>query len=471
MENRSKKLGIAPVPSLLLEQAIPASVGILVMSIYGIVDTIFVGKFVGALGIGATTVVFPITLLIGSIGMAIGVGGASIISRALGANQSDKAQLVFGNQIVLTLVLAASIVLLSVFFEKQILNLFGAKGDLIPLAQTYFRVIVFGIPFLAISMMSNNVIRSEGRARIAMLVMMIPALLNILLDFVFIVLLDMGIAGAGWATSISYATSASFASWYFLTKRSELRIIPQNLRLQLHIVKEIFSIGSITFARQGTIALLFIVLNNSLFYYGGELAISTYGILNRIMMIVNFPVLGVTQGFLPIAGYNYGAQNWKRVQESIKAAILYGTGVALIVFIAVMVFTQALVGIFTSDELLLSQTPSAIKIALLATPLLCMQLIGAAYYQAIGKALPALLLTLTKQGFCLIPLILILPPIFGIYGIWYAFPIADLLTAGIVMRYLQKGIKQLNLKSREKQQAQSVVVTSLPNSQQTPIEL
>ncbi len=136
-----------------------------------------------------------------------------------------------------------------------------------------------------------------------------------------------------------------------------------------------------------------------------------------------------------------------------------------------MVFTQALVGIFTSDELLLSQTPSAIKIALLATPLLCMQLIGAAYYQAIGKALPALLLTLTKQGFCLIPLILILPPIFGIYGIWYAFPIADLLTAGIVMRYLQKGIKQLNLKSREKQQAQSVVVTSLPNSQQTPIEL
>lgn len=457
MKNRSQTLGTAPISKLLIQQAVPASIGILVMSIYGIVDTIFVGQFVGALGIGATTVVFPITLLIGSIGMAIGVGGASIISRALGANNPEKAYLTFGNQVVLTLVLAGTIVFLSTFFEEEILTTFGAKGELMLLAKQYFRVIVYGIPFLAIAMMSNNVIRSEGQARTAMLVMMIPAIANIILDPIFIVWLDMGIAGAGWATSVAYMASAIFAAWYFLSGRSELKLIPKNFKLQLPIVKEIFSIGGVTLARQGTIGVLFIVLNNALFTYGGELAISTYGILNRIMMMVNFPVLGVTQGFLPIAGYNYGAENWERVRKVIKTAIRFGTAIAVIMFAGVMIFTQPLVSMFTSDETLLTQTPNAIRTALLATPLLCLQLIGAAYYQAIGKALPALLLTLTKQGFCLIPLILMLPPIFGINGVWYAFPIADVLTAIIVTLYLNKGVRKLRTAASDNQVAEPEV--------------
>ena len=452
MKNHSQRLGEAPIPKLLLEQAIPASIGILVMSIYGIVDTIFVGRFVGPLAIGATTVVFPITLLIGSIGMAIGVGGASIISRALGAKDNEKAHLVFGNQVVLTLGLAASIVLLSSFFIDEILGVFGAKGELIPLAKAYFKIIILGIPFLAWGMMSNHVIRAEGRARIAMLTMLIPAIANIILDPIFIVWFDMGIEGAAWATSISYIGSASFTAWYFLKGKSELKLVPKNLRLNFSIVKEIFSIGIVTFARQGTIALLFVVLNQALFKHGGELAISVYGIINRVMLVANFPVLGVTQGFLPIVGYNFGAGNPGRVKNVIKTATLYGTCIALLMFVLIMAFTPAIVSIFTQDAALLAQTPPAIRMAFLATPTLCIQLIGAAYYQAIGKAVPALLLTLTKQGFFLIPLLLILPPIFGINGIWFSFPIADLMAALIVSQYLRIGIRKLVASKSTKEQ-------------------
>lgn len=441
--NRSKQLGEDSIPSLLIKQAVPASIGILVMSIYGIVDTIFVGRFIGPLAIGATTVVFPITLLIGSVGMAIGIGGASMISRALGADDTKKARLTFGNQIVLTVVIAVAIMLISYQFMDEVLLLFGAKGDLLPLSRAYFKVIILGVPFLAWAMMSNNIIRSEGRATVAMFVMMIPAVMNIILDPIFIIVLDMGIEGAAWATTIAYICSAAFALIYFATGKSELKFKSENLILKWPIVAEIFSIGGVTFARQGTIGLLFIVLNNTLFTYGGELAISTYGIINRIMMMTNFPVLGVTQGFLPIAGYNYGAKKWQRVEQTIKTAILSGSAIAFLMFLGVMFFTYQLVSMFTEDSSLLGDAPNAIRIAFIATPLLCLQLIGAAYYQAIGKALPALLLTLTKQGFCLIPLILILPNFMGIYGVWASFPIADTLSAIISFIFLRKGIAKL----------------------------
>ncbi len=443
MKNRSAHLGTAPIPKLLLEQAVPASIGILVMSIYGIVDTIFVGRFIGALGIGAITVVWPITLLISSIGMAIGIGGASIISRALGADNEDKAQRTFGNQVVLTLVLAISAMLLCSFYIEDVLILYGAKGDLLPYAIEYFQIIIYGIPFLAFAMMSNNVIRSEGAARVAMFTMITPAVLNIVLDPILIIYFEMGMRGAAWATTIGYIGSAGFAIWYFASGRSELRLTRQNLRLDFPIVKEIFSLGGVTLARQGTISVLYIILNNTLYAYGGELSISIYGIITRFMMIANFPVLGVTQGFLPIAGFNYGAEKWGRVRETIRIAILSGTGLAILLFAIIMIFTPSLVSVFTTDEDLLQQSTPALRASFLAMPLICVQLIGSAYFQAIGKALPALLLTLSKQGFFLIPLILILPNYWGIYGVWFAFPIADVLAAVVTFLFLRRAMRKL----------------------------
>ncbi len=439
---KSEQLGKEPIPRLLFQQAAPASVGFLIMSIYGIVDTIFVGRYVGSMGIAAIAVVMPITFLISSIGMAIGIGGASVISRALGSDQRGKAFLTFGNQAALTLLLATGIVILGSFFRDDILLLFGGRGDILPPAQEYFTIILYGVPFLAWAMMSNNVIRSEGASKVAMFTLIVPAVVNMILDPIFIIGFKWGIAGAAWATTISYVGSAIFTLWFFMSGRSELKLHLSNFRLKLNIVKEIGSIGGVTLARQGTISVLAIILNNTLFIYGGEISISVYGIINRVMMFANFPVLGVTQGFMPIAGYNYGSQQWGRVKKVINTAMKSGTLIALGIFACIMLFADQIVWVFSDDPELIEKTAPALRKVFLATPLITIQLVGSAYFQAIGKALPALLLTLTKQGFFLIPLILILPPIFNLDGVWYSFPVADIMAASITYWYVQREIRK-----------------------------
>jgi len=436
----SSELGSAPIDQLLVKMAVPASIGILVLSINFIVDTIFVGRFVGTLGIAAITVVLPISFLISSIGMAIGVGGGSMISRFLGADKHLRACLTFSNMITLTLGLAVSFVILGSFFEVPILKLFGGQGNILAPSQTYFRIVLYGVPALAWAMMSNNTMRAEGKPKMAMLSMMIPAVTNVILDPILIIWLDMGLEGAAWATTASYYASALFTLWFFIFGGSELTVIPRGLKLRWPIVSEIGAIGGVTLARQGTVSLLTIVLNNTLFAYGGELAVAVYGIANRILMFANFPVLGITQGFLPIAGYNYGAKNWQRVKDIIYASVKWGTLIAMGLFAGIMLFARPLAALFTTDPELLAATPKAIRFIFLLTPLIAIQLLGSAYFQAAGKARPALLLTLTKQGFFPIPLVLLLPLAFGLDGVWYAFPVADFLAAAVNFWYLRREV-------------------------------
>jgi len=441
MNRQINELGTESISKLLLKQAIPASFGILIMSINMIVDTIFVGRWIGVMAIAAITVVLPIAFLISSIGMGIGIGGSSIISRALGARNKLKAFEVFGNQISLTVGLSLLFVFIGTFFCLPILQLFGANGDIIIPATDYFHVIIWGIPFLAFAMMGNPVIRAVGKPNYAMFTMIFPAITNIILDIVFIKYMDLGIYGAGIATSISYGVSGVFILWFCLSNNTGLKIIPKYFVINISILKEIIALGGVTIVRQGTISLLIIILNYTLFKYGGELSIAVYGIINRVMMFALFPVLGVTQGFLPIAGYNYGAKDIGRVKQSIKTSIIFGTAIATLIFILIMIYPTELVGIFTEDKDLLRITPNALIIAFLATPVITTQLIGSAYFQAAGKAFPALLLTLLKQGIFLIPLVFILPKFYGINGVWISFPIADILSTLVTYIYLKKEMK------------------------------
>ena len=442
MTETANSLGTQKISKLLIKQAIPASIGILVMSLNMIVDTIFVGQWIGSMAIAAVTVVLPIVFLISSIGMGIGIGGSSIISRAFGSNNFNKAYLTFGNQISLTLVLSIFFVIIGILFYNPLLLLFGANGAILEPATEYFNVVLFGVPFLAFAMMGNPVIRAEGKPKFAMYAMILPAISNIVLDIIFIKFLDLGMFGAGLATSISYAVCGLFIFSFFISKKSELVIKPSYFILKLAIVKEIIQLGGVTIARQGTISVLMIVLNATLFTYGGEKAIAVYGIINRVMMFALFPVLGVTQGFLPIAGYNYGAKNNERVKETIKMAILYGSSVATLIFIVIMVFPEAIATIFTSDAALIKETPKALLYVFLATPVITAQLVGSAYFQAAGKALPALILTLLKQGFFLIPLVYILPKFFGLQGVWYSFPVADILATIVTLIFLRLEVRK-----------------------------
>lgn len=409
----------------------------MVMSIYGIVDTIFVGLWVGSLGIAAITVVLPITFLIASVGMAIGIGGASIISRSFGENNDEKAYHTFALQILLTLGLALLSVFAGFYFIDEILAVFGGRGNVSEPAKLYFSIVLLGVPFLAVAMMSNNVIRAEGFPRIAMFTIMIPAVVNIVLDPVLIIYFDMGLAGAAWATAISYMASAVFVVWFFLSGSSQMKFTRTYFVPDFRIIREILSLGSVTLARQGTISVLAIVLNNSLFIYGGELSLSVYGIISRLMMFTNFPVLGITQGFVPIVGYNYGAKLLERVEQIIRLAIKSATAVALCIFTAIMIFAPQIVSLFTQNNELIQETVPALRTVFLATPLIAVNLLGSAYFQAVGLARPALILALSKQGFLLIPLIFLLPLQFGIYGIWAAFPLADIGAAVITAIYFR----------------------------------
>jgi len=445
MNKLANELGTENIGKLLIKQAVPATIGILVMSLNMIVDTIFVGQWIGVLAIAAITVVLPIVFLISSIGMGIGIGGSSIISRALGANNTEKAFLTFGNQISLTVILALLFVILGTIFSVPILNLFGAKGLILPIASEYFSVVIYGVPFLAFAMMGNPTIRAEGKPKFAMYAMMIPAVLNVALDVVFIKFFNWGMWGAGLATSISFASCGLYILYFFLSSKSELKIIPRNFKLNFKIVDEIIKLGGVSIVRQGAISILMIVLNYSLFTYGGEISISIFGIINRVMMFTLSPVLGVSQGFLPVAGFNIGAKNNARVKETIKKAIWFGSVLGTIIFIGIVVFKKEIIWIFTNDATLLDETPNAMLIVFLVTPIVTMQLIGSAYFQAAGKAMPALLLTLLKQGIFLIPLAYILPRYYGIDGIWWSFPIADVLSTIITIWVLKREINK-NLK-------------------------
>lgn len=445
MNKLANDLGTQKISTLLIKQAVPATIGILVMSLNMIVDTIFVGQWIGVLAIAAITVVLPIVFLISSIGMGIGIGGSSIISRALGANDAKKAFLTFGNQISLTVILALLFVILGSIYSAPILNLFGAKGAILPIAAEYYGVIIYGVPFLAFAMMGNPTIRAEGKPKFAMYAMMVPAVLNIALDVLFIKVFDWGMWGAGLATSLSYASCGMYILYFFLSSKSELQIIPKNFKLDFPILKEIGKLGGVTIVRQGAISILMIVLNYSLYKYGGEISIAVYGIINRVMMFALSPVLGVTQGFLPVAGFNIGAHQNERVKETIKKSIYFGSILGTVIFITIVIFKEEIIGIFTNDATLLAQTPDAMLIAFLVTPIVTLQLIGSAYFQAAGKALPALILTLLKQGIFLIPLAYILPIYYGVDGVWWSFPIADTLATIITVFVLKREVHK-NLK-------------------------
>ena len=442
MKSGSISFGSQPIPQLLIKQAVPASIGILVMSLNILIDTIFVGQWIGSNAIAAINVVLPVSFFIAALGMAIGLGGGSIISRSLGKNELAKATKTFGNQIVLTLTLTTSFVLFGLIFVDSIIPAFGGKGALFEPAKIYYTIVLYGVPVLGYCMMGNNVIRAVGKPKNAMYAMMLPSISNLILDYVLIYVFDFGMHGAAWATTLSYAVCALYIIFFFNSKRSELHLSLSDFKLDIGITKEIGALGSVTLARQGVVSLSVLLVNNLLFGLGGESAVAVYAIISRLLMFSLFPVLGITQGFIPTAGYNFGSGNKKRVEQVIRVAIIYATGFATLIFLMINIFSNSIGEIFTSDPLVLEKSPAAILWVFAATPIVGIQLIGAAYYQAIGRALPALLLTLTRQGFFFIPLLYIFPSFMGIDGVWLAFPIAEFLAAVVSGGFLFYELKK-----------------------------
>ena len=441
--DRTEELGKAPIPGLLIRFSLPAIVGMMVNAIYNVVDRIFIGQNVGPLGLAGATVAFPIMLVLMGFGMLVGVGGSALVSIRLGERKEAEAERILGNALALLAIFALSLTFLGLVFLAPLLRLFGASEAILPYAIDYTSIILLGSIFQALGFGMNNFIRGEGNPKVAMATMLIGAVLNIILDAFFIIGLGWGVSGAALATVISQGTSAIWVMSYYFGCRSHLKIRRINLLPRKDIVLPMLAIGMAPFAMQMASSVLNGLLNSQLQRYGGDLAVSTMGIIFSIITFFLMPIFGLNQGAQPIIGYNYGARNFGRVRHAMLLAIVAASLLVISGFVLIQLFPQVLVGFFAGPSAeLLSMASKAIRIYLLMLPLIGFQIVAAGYFQASGKPKQAMVLSLSRQVLLLIPLVIILPLKFGLTGLWMAPPIADflaaVLTGALFLRELHK---------------------------------
>ncbi|MFO7886687.1 MAG: MATE family efflux transporter [Eubacteriales bacterium] len=448
MNKNSKALGKENIGKLLKKLSVPATMGMMVNALYNLVDTIFLGRFVGVDAIGALAIAFPLQMIVLAFGIMVGIGTASAASRALGAGEVEKADHIVGNAFLSIIIIGILLVTVGRYFLNPILLMFGATENLLPLAYDYMNIILLGSIFLTIQIVSNNVIRSEGNAKVAMISMMIGTGFNIFMDPIFIEVLGFGIKGAAIATIIGQSLGFMYVMNYFYRGNSNFKIMPHHLKPNFEYIKEIFSVGFPTFMRNVAGSFLAIVANNSLAFYGGDIALSVYGVIQRVLRFALMPMFGIVQGFQPIASYNYGAQNFKRVKEVIKVALKALVIYATVSIIFVQVFPEFIISLFNKDPELISLGKKALRIVTMMMPLIGVQVLAGSMYQALGKPKPALIVSMSRQTLFLIPLILILPSFFnmGLMGVYWAFPIADVLSIILSTYMLRRQMKILDKK-------------------------
>ena len=437
-------LGSTPILPLLAKMAIPATIAMSVNALYNVVDAIFIGRGVGSLAIGGLSIAFPIQMVVVAIALMVGIGGASIISRALGANDPVRAARVIGTGLFLILALSATLVVVSLLATDEILTLFGATRELLGFAREYLTTVIFGAPFMAIAIAANHLVRSEGRAEFSMVIVVLGALLNIALDPLFIFVFEMGIRGAALATVIAQFCSFVLVLIFYLKPLTSLKLRAIHLIPEPAMLWEIVTLGLPAFVRQFGGSFFVIITNNALKSYGSDLHISVFGIVTRVLIFAFMPLIGIAQGLQPIVGYNFGARNLSRVREAVKKTNLVSVGISLCFFTIVMLFPEPLLMLFSSDRALIEIGRDPLRIVLLAIPFIGLQMVGAVYFQAIGRAIPALVLSMTRQVLFLVPLVLLLPRAFGITGVWAAFPAADVTATVVTLTWLGIAMNRLS---------------------------
>lgn len=436
------------VGKLLWEFSLPAIIGMLVNAFYNIVARIFVGRGVGTVAIAATTVALPIMTILAAVAMLIGVGATALISIRLGEQKNEEVEKIAGNAALLLVLLPLMISGIYFLFSDPILMLFGASPEVLPYARDYIHIIMMGAVPAAIAFGMNNFIRAEGNPRVAMLTQVIGAVINIILNYVFIFNLGWGIKGSALATIIGQTVSAICVLSYFYTGRSKIKIRLRNLKPQLSIIVKTVTIGFAPFAMQVANSIQQTILNKTLMAYGGDLALSAAGIIMSVGMLLLMPIVGISQGAQPLIGFNYGAQLYERVKETLKKGIIAATAMAFVGYIIIQTLATPIVELFSKGDTALTQlTVHALVTFLAVLPIIGFQIIGANYFQAVGKPIQSTILSLSRQVLIFIPLLLILPNFYGIEGVWITAPIADALAVMMTAAFLFFEIKKMRKKS------------------------
>lgn len=419
------KLASEKIGKLLWNYSLPAIIGTVVMSLYNIVDRIFIGQGVGSLAISGLALTFPFMNVLLAFGMLIGAGSASRISITLGQNDKEKAEKILANAIILTFLISGTAIILSLIFMNDLLMLFGGTANTVKYAYDFMIIIVPGGIFTALYFGLNNIMRSSGYPQKAMFNILLGAIINIILDAIFIFVFDWGIQGAAIATVISYFVGTVNVAAHFFSKTSNLRFHWKYFKLEWEIVKSILSIGMSPFSMQMGASLVVVIINSTLLKYGGDFAIGAYGIINSIMMLVVMFIIGLNQGAQPIVGFNYGAGNYDRMFKTLRYTIIIASVFSVVGFIVGRFFSELSVSLFTTDDGLKQIAANALKIGVTMFPLIGFQIVIANFFQSIGKAKMSIFLSLTRQFIFLVPAIFILPLFWGLNGAWASMPLSD----------------------------------------------
>lgn len=438
------ELSEKPVFSLLLQYAIPAIVAMVASSLYNIVDGIFIGQGVGAGAIMGLAITMPIMNLSAAFGAMVGVGGSTLLSVKLGEKDYNFAAKILGNVITLNCIIGIGLGAVMLLFLDPILRFFGASDYTIPYARDFMVIVLIGNVFTHLFLGLNAMLRSSGKPKKAMKATIMTVIINIALAPLFIFVLHLGIRGAALATILSQLIVLLWQFKLFSNPNELIHLRRDTYRLERRIVTGSLSIGLSPFLINLCACLVVIIINKQLVSYGGDVAVGAYGIANRMMFFFVMVVIGINQGMQPIAGFNFGAKHYTRLNQVLKYAITIATGIWIVGFIVCVLLATPVASAFTNDEELLKEAAHALRVMNLVVPIIGFQMITIGFFQSIGKAGISIFLSLTRQLLFLVPLLLILPNFFGLEGIWYSVPIADgtsAITAAIVLIFHMRKFK------------------------------
>ena len=427
---------------LMLELSIPGIIGMFVISLYSFVDAIFVGRYVSSVALGAVSLAYTFTLINNGIAVLVGIGSASVLSRAVGRSDQETVDSIMGNVLLLTLLFSLGTMTIGLIFAPQLLILIGAEGEMLRLGVSYLRIVYIGSVFVNFGQAANMVMRGEGRMGLAMLLMGISAVLNIILDAVFVIVLKKGLEGAAIATVISQVVLAicNFCYFAFFSKNVKFK----HFKLQKSIVKETLSIGFSAMLMQVFALLQQAVMYSTLKRYGGEDQVILMGAFFRYLMLSFIPLWGISQGYQPFAGTNFGAQKFDRVKKGTFLFYGFGLFLSLIFWLVFLIIPEQVLGLFLKNKELISLGRTNAMLAISLFPLSAIMIINLTLFQALGKAKYAGMLVIARQFLLYIPAVLILPLFFGTRGVWISTPIIDtlvtVLSAFIVIKLFKKDL-------------------------------
>ena len=459
MQKKENILGSEPIGKLLVKYSVPAIIGMMVNALYNVVDRIFIGNIpgVGPMAIAGLGVSMPIMSIVIAFGTLIGVGSSTNISIRLGEGKKDEARRIVGNAISFAIIVGVTISIIGTLFLNQFLTIFGASESTITYAKSYMSIILLGTTFSIMSMMFGNLIRGAGNPKLSATMMIIGCGLNIILDALFIFGFNMGIQGAALATVISQITSSILGLSYYLRGKSNVELKKENLKIDKKIIASIFAIGCAPFAMQLANSMVQLIFNTSLKKYGGDLSIGAMATISSINMIFVMPAFGFVQGMQPIVGFNYGAKNFDRAKKALKISLISVSTVFLVGALIIQLAPQVLVGMFNKDPELMNITITGLRKYSFAMPIVGISIVGSNFIQSIGKAKISMVLGLLRQIILLIPMVLILPNFFGLNGVWFSQPTADIIAASITGMVLLRELKKY-FSTKEESREESIEI-------------